>query len=239
MTVPNFQSGWVLSRRRTASSKAGFTLAELLVVIVIIVIMSVLTIAALPDGSGAATTSSATRASGMFSLARSLAVSKNTYVRILVNVSPQDVAVEEAAARPVQSFRRVVMLYWDTDQNAWEFYQDLYLSGGVFFDPSESTPVQPLSGPQSTANPWSKQVALYDGTSTTTMAYNWQVYEWAPNGNCSSSGVFPFVVQANFLDVNGPSTTPPDPELIDGFALLTTGRVLHYEDANHITGGTP
>lgn len=235
------------SHRRKPTFSQGFTLVELLVVIAIIAIMSGFIVAAVGGDDGkSALDAGISRADGMFSLARSAAITRKTRTRVLVHYDNADMN---------RFLRYMIIIYEDTDGD-WQLYSEgEHLPNGIYFSPAMSSrpadrrlhTVELTVGaaPDFNLNILNDEMALRQN-SDVNQATNvdplnrpppgrqrWYAYEFNPNGTAAHP-LKRFVLARGIVPPDGSQLNIPSTELSAGFVVFRSGNTQHFQDPAHL-----
>ncbi len=200
---------------------------ELLVTMMVIMVISGLVLTAVGGNDGTNDLNSAiSRADGVFSLARSAAISRQTQVRVLVCNDPGN----------TEHFLRFLTIYYfDSGAGKWlPFMEGEFLPRGIFVDVAS---IQSGTEPRALMLP-SQNIYDLDAIDMPenligNTSGNWLVYEFHANGTAR----FPmsrFVVGRSIQAQ--PFNVIPNKFMRAGFVLFRSGKVVHFQSPEHLVG---
>jgi len=224
-------SRFTSSRRNTPSRHpAGFSLIELLTVIAIISIL--LTVGAVGIGSltnGKNVTSATTSVEALFAEARTLAISKGTKARVMIN---------EADPTDRDNYlRRVVIVTNDLDPNGqplttWSLNSRGYqLPDQVFFSKTFS------KKSKSDSSPLDEMTLAESTTVKKPFAGKYYYYEFNSEGICLNAGAS-FVIGQGVMTSGSPRVTGSSKRNFSGFVIWRNGTTSLFRGPDQIGAST-
>lgn len=222
----------------------GFTLVELLVVIAIIALMSGFIVAAVGGDDGKSSLDAGiSRADGMFSLARSAAITRKTRTRVLVHYDNND----------MERYLRYMIVIYQDENGQWQLFSEgETLPRGVYFSPAlSSRDEERLYTTELTiGSPPNYPLNITDGSLRRRISADvsnnvdplnrprpgpglWYAYEFNSNG----TALFPmqrFVLSRGVVPPDGSELRIPNLQLIGGFVVFRSGNTHHFQDPMHV-----
>ena len=201
------------TKRTRIRTPKGFTLLELMVVLLIILILLGVGVGASrglrPNQVGTVET----EAMRMFSGARSLALNKESTVRVLVHLDE---------SQPRDYARVMALAWWNQEVGLWQVDGSIVrFPEAVFFD-ADSCPAGEGEG--------TGRIDLATGEGG--QGSLWRYYEFHSNGSCPAAGER-FLIGKGVLAVNG-GVSFTEPRLKRGFVLRSSGAPLTYQGPDQI-----
>ncbi len=228
--MTSFRDRKPLFHAESRALRRGFTLIELLITMAVIIIVSGFVMTAVGGNDGTNELNSAiSRADGVFSLARSAAISRKTPVRVLV-------CNDASLGGPNGPFLRFLTIYFfDQESEQWQpFMEGEFLPQGIFVDVAS---IQSGDGARSW-NITSTEVINHQAISSNAPLIggtggNWLVYEFHANGTARDP-MSRFVVGRSIQAQ--PFNVVPNQYMRAGFVLFRSGKVVHFQSPEHLLG---
>jgi len=227
----------------------------------IIAILSGVMITAM-NGSGdsRAVDAGVSRLDGLFSLARSAAITRQTRMRVLISLDDSNLSL--ANQDKPQRFLRYATIVYEDENGDWQVYTEgEYLPDGTYFSPALSTTG---GSPQVSLNVWPLEIdestlditqpsddaftsvgpfSLTGNTEAVTIAGAdlWVAFEFSPNGTFTTPGarvvVIPGILDpsANIRIATEGGLDPTD--IAKGFVVFRSGKSAFFKSGAQIKEG--